>query len=36
VSIMEFRNGKVAHQTQSFAEPFKAPARRSQWVQGIA
>jgi hypothetical protein len=30
---MEFRNGKVMHETQYFAEPFEAPAWRSQWVQ---
>jgi ketosteroid isomerase-like protein len=33
VSIMEFRNGKVAHETQYFADPFEALAWRSQWVQ---
>jgi hypothetical protein len=32
-SIMEFRNGKVVHETQYFADPFAAPAWRSQWVQ---
>ncbi len=36
VSIMEFRNGKVAHETQYFAEPFDAPSWRRQWVQQIA
>ena len=36
VSIMEFCNGKVVHETQYFAEPFEAPAWRSQWVQKIA
>jgi hypothetical protein len=36
VSIMEFRNGKVVHETQYFADPFEAPAWRSQWVQRIA
>ncbi len=36
VSIMEFRNAKVVHETQYFAEPFEAPAWRSQWVQRIA
>jgi ketosteroid isomerase-like protein len=36
VSIMEFRNGKVVHETQYFADPFVAPAWRSQWVQLIA
>ncbi len=33
VSIMEFRGGKVVHETQYFADPFEAPAWRSQWVQ---
>ena len=33
VSIMEFRDGKVIHETQYFADPFEAPAWRSQWVQ---
>jgi hypothetical protein len=33
VSIMEFRKGKVVHETQYFPEPFEAPAWRSQWVQ---
>ncbi len=33
VSIMEFRDGKVVHETQYFAEPFEAPAWRSQWVE---
>lgn len=32
VSIMEFRDGKVIHETQYFSEPFAAPAWRSQWV----
>jgi ketosteroid isomerase-like protein len=36
VSIMEFRNGKVAHETQYFCEPFEAPAWRSHWVQNIS
>jgi len=36
VSIMEFRNGKVVRETQYFADPFEAPAWRSQWVQQIA
>ncbi len=36
VSIMEFINGKVVHETQYFADPFQAPAWRSQWVQPIA
>jgi hypothetical protein len=35
VSIMEFRDGKVVHETQYFADPFDAPSWRSQWVQKI-
>jgi hypothetical protein len=35
VSIMEFRNGKVVHETQYFSEPFEAPAWRSHLVQRI-
>jgi hypothetical protein len=35
VSIMEFCNGKVVHETQYFADPFDAPNWRSQWVQKI-
>ena len=33
VSIMEFRDGKVARETQYFADPFLAPAWRAQWVE---
>ena len=33
VSIMEFRDGKVVHETQYFADPFEAPQWRRQWVQ---
>ena len=36
VSIMEFRNEKVVHETQYFAEPFKAPAWRVSWVEHAA
>ena len=36
VSIMQFRNGKVAHETQYFADPFAGPAWRRQWAQQIA
>ncbi|MCX5540729.1 nuclear transport factor 2 family protein [Paraburkholderia sp. CNPSo 3076] len=35
VSIMEFRDGKVVHETQYFSESFEAPGWRSQWVQKI-
>ena len=33
VSIMEFSDGKVARETQYFADPFVAPAWRAQWVE---
>jgi len=33
VSIMEFNNGRVVHETQYFADPFDAPAWRAQWVE---
>lgn len=33
VSIMEFLDGKVVHETQYFADPFDAPAWRAQWVE---
>jgi hypothetical protein len=33
VSIMEFRGGKVALETQYFADPFEAAAWRAQWVE---
>lgn len=33
VSIMAFREGKVSHETQYFADPFDAPAWRTQWVE---
>jgi hypothetical protein len=33
VSIMEFRDVKVARETQYFADPFVAPASRAQWVE---
>jgi SnoaL-like domain len=36
VSIMEFRDGKVMHEAQYFAEPFPAPAWRAQWVERAA
>jgi hypothetical protein len=35
VSIMEFGNGKVVHETQYFADPFTAPAWRAQWVEQV-
>jgi ketosteroid isomerase-like protein len=33
VSVMEFSGGKVARETQYFAEPFQAGASRAQWVE---
>jgi hypothetical protein len=33
VSIMEFKDEKVARETQYFADPFLAPAFRAQWVE---
>jgi ketosteroid isomerase-like protein len=35
VSIMEFKDGKVARETQYFADPFEAPSSRAQWVEQI-
>ena len=33
VSIMEFREGKVARETQYFADPFEPGPSRAQWVE---
>ena len=35
VSIMEFRDGKVTHETQYFGEPFAPGASRSRFVEPI-
>ena len=35
VSIMEFRDGKVARETQYFADPFAAPAWRARWREPV-
>ena len=32
-NIIEFRDGLIARQTDYFANPFEAPAWRSQWVE---
>jgi SnoaL-like protein len=32
ISIMEFSDGRVIHETQYFADPFPAPAWRSRWL----
>jgi ketosteroid isomerase-like protein len=34
VSIMEFRDGKVAREIQYYADPFEAPAWRARWRDG--
>ena len=33
VSIMEFSDGKVARETQYFADPFEPGPSRAQWVE---
>jgi ketosteroid isomerase-like protein len=35
VSIMEFRGVQVAHETQYFADPFKAGESRKKWVESM-
>jgi hypothetical protein len=35
VSIMEFDDGLVAHETQYFADPFEAPAARARLAERI-
>ena len=36
VSIMEFEDGKVAKETQYFADPFEPGPSRAQWVEPIS
>jgi hypothetical protein len=36
VNIMEFRDGKVVHETIYFADPWDPPAWRAQWVELIS
>jgi ketosteroid isomerase-like protein len=33
VSVLELRDGKVAKETDYFAQPFPAPEWRAQWVE---
>ena len=33
VSIIELRDGRIAKETDYFAEPFVAPQWRAQWVE---
>jgi len=35
VSVMEFRDGKVARETQYFGDPFEPGPSRAQWVERI-
>lgn len=35
VSIMEFEDGKVARETQYFADPFEPGPSRAQWVEPL-
>jgi hypothetical protein len=35
VSIMEFVDGKVVHETQYFGDPFAPGPSRAQWVEPI-
>jgi len=35
VSIMEFLDGKVARETQYFADPFEPGPSRAQWVESM-
>ena len=36
VSLMEFVDGKVARETQYFADPFEPGASRTAWVEPMA
>lgn len=36
INIMEFRDGKVAHETIYFGEPWEPPAWRAPWVERMA
>jgi hypothetical protein len=35
-SIIEFRDGKIARQTDCFANAFEAPAWRAAWVERVS
>jgi hypothetical protein len=35
VSIMEFADGRVTHETQYFADPFEAPASRARLAESM-
>jgi hypothetical protein len=36
VSIMEFKDGKVARETQYFGDPFEPGPSRARWVERMA
>jgi hypothetical protein len=36
VNIMEFRDGKVSHETIYFGDPWDPPAWRAQWAERMA
>ena len=36
VRIMEFRDGKVARETQYFSDPFEPGPSRAQWVERMS
>jgi ketosteroid isomerase-like protein len=33
ITVMEFRDGKVVHETIYFGEPWEPPAWRAQWME---
>jgi hypothetical protein len=35
VSVMEFADGRIAHETQYFADPFEAPASRTKLAESM-
>ena len=35
ISVREFSDGRVIHETQYFADPFSAPEWRSRWVERL-
>jgi hypothetical protein len=35
VNILEFRDGKVTHETIYFGDPWEPPTWRAQWVEVV-
>lgn len=35
ISVMEFEDGKVKHETQYFGDPFPVPAWRARWGESV-